>query len=134
MSEACFADTYFYVALARTGDAGHADTRAFAERFKGQIVTTQWVLSEVGASLASPSERPTFISLVEHAELSRRTEVIEASSTQFSAGLDLYRQRPDKAWSLVDCISFAVMTGRGLTDALTADRHFEQAGFNAVLG
>jgi predicted nucleic acid-binding protein len=39
----------------------------------------------------------------------------------------------DKEWSLVDCISFVVMTDRKLTDALTGDHHFEQAGFNALL-
>jgi predicted nucleic acid-binding protein len=45
----------------------------------------------------------------------------------------MYRDRPDKAWSLTDCISFEVMREAGLTDALTADEHFRQAGFRAVL-
>ena len=48
-------------------------------------------------------------------------------------GLALYRARPDKAWSLIDCISFMVMTERGITEALTGDHHFEQAGFRAPL-
>jgi hypothetical protein len=48
------------------------------------------------------------------------------------AGFELFASRADKSWSLTDCISFAVMTERGLSDALTADRHFEQAGFRAV--
>jgi uncharacterized protein len=47
--------------------------------------------------------------------------------------LDLYRDRPDKAWSLTDCISFVVMADKGIRDALTADHHFEQAGFVALL-
>ena len=51
----------------------------------------------------------------------------------YQAGFDLFANRPDKDWSLTDCISFGVMTERGLTEALTADRHFEQAGFRAVL-
>jgi uncharacterized protein len=42
--------------------------------------------------------------------------------------------RRDKEWSLTDCISFVVMKERGLTEALTADHHFEQAGFKALLG
>jgi hypothetical protein len=45
----------------------------------------------------------------------------------------LYRQRADKDWSLTDCISFVVMRQRGLTEALTGDHHFEQAGFVALL-
>jgi len=48
-------------------------------------------------------------------------------------GLALYISRPDKDWSLTDCISFVVMKERGLTGALTADHHFEQAGFVALL-
>lgn len=47
--------------------------------------------------------------------------------------MDLYRARPDKEWSLTDCTSFVVMNECGLTDALTGDRHFEQAGFKALL-
>ena len=46
-------------------------------------------------------------------------------------GLGLYESRPDKEWSLTDCISFVVMKKEGIVEALTEDRHFEQAGFVA---
>jgi uncharacterized protein len=45
----------------------------------------------------------------------------------------LFAERSDKGWSLTDCISIALMQERGLTQALTTDRHFEQAGFNVLL-
>jgi predicted nucleic acid-binding protein len=45
----------------------------------------------------------------------------------------LYVNRPDKQWSLTDCISFVVMEREGIADALTGDKHFEQAGFNVLL-
>ena len=51
----------------------------------------------------------------------------------FDEGFDLYCRRPDKDWSLTDCVSFVVMQQRGLREAFTADRHFEQAGFVALL-
>ena len=47
--------------------------------------------------------------------------------------IQLYETRPDKAWSLTDCMSFIVMRDGGLTEALTADHHFEQAGFTVLL-
>jgi predicted nucleic acid-binding protein len=59
-------------------------------------------------------------------------EVVGFDPKVQQAGFDLYESRLDKDWSLTDCVSFAVMTQRGLTEALTADHHFEQAGFRAV--
>ena len=58
--------------------------------------------------------------------------VIPQSHESFLAGLELYRSRPDKGYSLADCISMLTMRREGLTVALTNDRHFEQEGFRAL--
>ena len=47
--------------------------------------------------------------------------------------LQCYKMRTDKEWGITDCISFVVMEEYGLTEALTADKHFRQAGFKALL-
>jgi predicted nucleic acid-binding protein len=60
-------------------------------------------------------------------------KIIPSDSGLFAAGLKLYEARPDKEGSLADCISFVVMQREGLTDALTGDQHFTQAGFRALL-
>jgi predicted nucleic acid-binding protein len=60
-------------------------------------------------------------------------EVVAPSQSQFGNPLALYDQRPDKSWSLTDCISFQIMEDRGISAALTGDHHFEQAGFVALL-
>lgn len=60
-------------------------------------------------------------------------EVVAANSQLLSEGIDLFRNRPDKDWPLTDCLSFVVMTRCGITDALTGDKHFRQAGFNPLL-
>jgi predicted nucleic acid-binding protein len=65
---------------------------------------------------------------------SARFRVVHGSDELFVRGFDLFRRRPDKEWSLTDCISFVVMGDEGLADALTADRHFEQAGFTVLIG
>jgi predicted nucleic acid-binding protein len=60
-------------------------------------------------------------------------KIIPSNAELFAAGVKLYAERPDKEWSLTDCISFVIMQQEGLSDALTGDRHFEQAGFRALL-
>jgi uncharacterized protein len=62
-----------------------------------------------------------------------RWHVLSASNELFASGLGIHRQVSDKEWSLTDCISFIVMRERGITQALTHDHHFEQAGFEALL-
>jgi predicted nucleic acid-binding protein len=59
--------------------------------------------------------------------------IVTAIQEQFDRGFELFTRRPDKFWSLTDCISFVIMEELGLKDALTADKHFEQAGFNVLL-
>jgi predicted nucleic acid-binding protein len=61
------------------------------------------------------------------------TSIIPCGSELFHRGLSLFAARLDKEWSLTDCISFSVMKEHGLTDALTDDHHFMQAGFKVVL-
>jgi len=62
-----------------------------------------------------------------------QTTILPLSDESFDRGASFFAARPDKDWSLTDCISFVVMQERGITDALTADHHFEQAGFVALL-
>ena len=59
--------------------------------------------------------------------------IVPASTELLTRGIQFYRERPDKEWSLTDCISFVVMAEKGLSEALTGDRHFEQAGFKPLL-
>ena len=60
-------------------------------------------------------------------------EIVPLSDELYAKGLSLLQTRPDKRWGLTDCISFVVMQERGLVDALTADAHFRQAGFQPLL-
>jgi predicted nucleic acid-binding protein len=111
----------------------HPRAREYAETFAGQFITTAWVLTELADGLARPSLRRLFVEL--HDDLLRNPNVrIEPCTDQLlQAGIDFYRDRPDKAWSLTDCISFVVMQREGITEALTGDHDFEQAGFVALL-
>lgn len=60
-------------------------------------------------------------------------EIVPPSSSLFAAGLILFESRADKGWGVTDCTSFIAMSDHGLTQALTTDEHFRQAGFDALL-
>jgi len=129
-----FADAFFFIALLNRRDEYHGIVKDYALAFHETLVTTQWVLTEVADALAASSSRQAIRSLV--AELADNPSVllVEATTALFQRGLTIYHDRPDKHWSLTDCISFVVMTDRGISEALTGDRHFAQAGFHPVFG
>jgi predicted nucleic acid-binding protein len=62
-----------------------------------------------------------------------QVEVVLQSHSSFLTGLELHEKRPDKGYSLTDCISMQVMKERGITEALTHDHHYEQEGFITLI-
>ncbi len=128
-----FADTSYFVAFSGPNDSFHARAVELSANLIAGIVTTEHVLVETGGLLLRPEDRPAYVNLVRDLESDPSVEIVRASTKLFQAGFDLFARRPDKNWSLVDCISFAVMKQRRLKDALTADHHFVQAGFRALL-
>ena len=128
-----FGDSSYFLALLNPEDEYHAQASSFSPSFPGQIVTTAWVLTEVVDALSRPNVRPLGAGLARDCQRHESVEVVPPSQRLFDAGLDLFEQRRDKAWSLTDCISFVVMREHGLSDAFTSDHHFEQAGFTILL-
>jgi uncharacterized protein len=127
------ADTSFYVAVINPEDAFHEAALAWSQREAFTGVVTEFVLVELGNFLSNLPQRGLLPGLVRHLRNNPHTTVVPVSTALFDAGMDLYARRPDKGWSFTDCISFVVMEEQGLTEALTTDHHFEQAGFKALL-
>ena len=127
-----FADTFFFLALVNPRDAAHDAAVTFAGAHAGPLLTTAWVLTEVADGLADTENRYMLRTILER--LGRAGHVVVPPTQDlFERGVRLYLERPDKDWSLTDCISFVVIEDHGITEALTADHHFEQAGFIALL-
>ncbi len=127
-----FMDTYGLIAWINTRDAAHRRVKAYLDSYSGSIVTTEWVLLEFADAFSASSTKPFATEAIKRIHRVPMFLVVGFDPAVHQAGFDLYESRSDKDWSLTDCISFAVMTQRGLSEALTADHHFEQAGFRAV--
>jgi predicted nucleic acid-binding protein len=128
-----FADTSYYLALVNPSDRHHQAACEWTTCFSGTSVTTAWVIAELANAMSKTANRPFFLSLLHDLQTDRRVTMVPPTKDVFDGGLDLFSRRPDKDWSLTDCISFLVMEQLGLKDAATLDRHFAQAGFNVVM-
>lgn len=115
----------------------HPQAVAFAHQAMsaGRLITTNAVLAELTALLSRPIRLPkaTQIQMLRDLRSDPAIEVVHIDPALDTAAWQLWESRPDKDWSLVDCTSFVVMDDRGLTEALTSDHHFEQAGFVRLL-
>jgi predicted nucleic acid-binding protein len=128
-----FADTAFYVALVNPRDHLHAAAVREARGFQGRVVTTEYVLVELGNRLSRSGDKGVFVELIRRLQADPLVTVAPAQPALFRRGFELLSSRLDKDWSLTDCISFVVMQDQGLREALTSDHHFEQAGFVPLL-
>jgi predicted nucleic acid-binding protein len=94
---------------------------------------TGWVLTKVFDAMAHPVNRLVAVEFIEQLRATGQFQVEPFSDELAAEGLRFFADRPDKHWSLTDCISFVVMRRERIADALTGDHHFEQAGFRALL-
>lgn len=128
-----FGDTSYFLALVNARDHWHAQALALSRQPPGPLLTTEWVLMELGDALANPPARDKFSRLVATLQAQPDVVIVRSNHETFARALALFAQRADKAWSLTDCTSFVVMREHGLESALTADQHFEQAGFRRLM-
>jgi len=131
-----FADTGYWIALLNPRDALHEKARqASASLGRTRVITSEVVLAEVLNAFASKGDllRMATCVLVDKIRSNRNAEIVPMTSSAFREALERYRSRADKTWGLTDCASFLIMEQKGVTDALSADRDFQQAGFKALL-
>lgn len=100
---------------------------------RGGLVTTTLVLVEVADALSGTRIRTIVHEFLTTIAADPNVQIVAIDDEVLKRGIALYGDRPDKSWSLTDCTSFVVMAERGVREALTGDRHFEQAGFRALM-
>jgi uncharacterized protein len=131
-----FADTGYWIALLDPQDTLHSKAINLSITFiQVQIVTSEMVLTEI---LNHFSKRGNFLryaatNFIESLQENPAITIISQTDSIFQQALILYKQRPDQAWSHTDCSSFCIMQQQNILEALAYDKHFEQAGFIALL-
>jgi len=132
-----FLDASYAIALASSTDQHHERAVELAQRIETEdrrLITSRAVGLEIGNALSKLRYRAAAVALLDAIEHDPNVEVVPLSEEVYRRSLELYRQHQDKEWGLTDCVSFAVMWERSITDALTTDNHFRQAGFRTLLG
>lgn len=132
-----FADTFYWIASINPGDDWHNRARTITAMLdQVQIVTTDEVLTEVLTFFAARGiqMRRRAVQLVKGVMSNPKILVLQQTRESFLSGVQLYESRPDKEYSLPDCISMNVMRQLGIAEVLTHDRHFTQEGFVILLG
>ena len=130
---AVFVDSSYYIALLNGDDELHEAAVQVTAALSSRFVTTAWVLTEVADAFSRPIFRRLAVDFIRELQRDTRITIVPPTEELFERALDLFSQRPDKHWSLTDCVSFVVMQDHGLTEALSADQHFQQAGFRALM-
>lgn len=131
-----FADTCYWVALLNPREALHQKAQFVSKQIHPCFtITSEMVLTELFNSLAGKGEQLRGIAtkLTETLSQNPNCEIVPQTSLGFRNAVRLYKERPDKEWGLTDCASFLIMKEKGITEALTHDQHFVQAGFKALL-
>lgn len=131
-----FADTFYWIAVAWRRDRWHeAAKTAKAELGPVRLVTTDEVLTEFLAAFSKggPNLRLDAVKTVRAILSNPNIRVIAQSRDSFQKGLHRYNARPDKHYSLQDCISMNVMDAESIREVLTSDHHFEQEGFVVLM-
>jgi uncharacterized protein len=131
-----FLDTSYAIALSAPTDQFHLQAIQIANQLetnKTQMVTTQAILLEIGNALSKQRYRRAAVILLESLDNDSTVEIVPLSKSMYDSAFRLFRERTDKEWGLVDCISCVVMQEHGISAALTSDDHFRQMGFQPLL-
>ena len=129
-------DTSFVIALENKADPHHERAKSLDAGLLSEdaVLLLHWgIVLEIADGYARLNRRDKGRTLLERFEAEDGYEILPITDALFRNATDLYRSRPDKEWDLTDCVSSVLMSERGLSDALTADIHFRQAGFTALL-
>lgn len=129
-------DTSGYYALIDRRDPVHERARATVAALARQgrrLIVTDYAVSETVTLARARGGTNAALRVLDLIEQSVAFRVERIDAGRFDATKSFYRKHADRDYSFADCASFVVMRELGLRQALTTDRHFPEAGFEALL-
>jgi len=136
MKNEVFLNTAYAIALSVETDQHHSLAVELADALRTdntKLITTRAILLEIGNALSKIRYREAASKLLSALEDDPQVEIASLTDESYLRALELFTGRPDKEWGLIDCFSFVIMNDRGISEALTTDEHFLQAGFKPLL-
>ena len=136
MKDKVFLDTAYAIALSVETDEFHDKALRLADQIEDQkvtLVTTRAILLEIGNALSKAYFRKAAVALLDSLENDRNVTIVPFTQELYTTAFQLFQTRMDKEWGMIDCVSFVVMKQYGISESLTTDQHFQQAGFTALL-
>lgn len=131
-----FADSWAWIALFNRRDQFHKQAvRLWQSLLADQrlVVTSDFVWLETLNAMSAARLRAAALRGMDAVRTSKQVETIALNMDLYGQGLTLYRERPERDWSLTDCTSFAIMKDKNIAEAFTGDHHFKQSGFKILL-
>lgn len=132
--KAIFVDTSGWFALAARHDRDHPKALKFFQGSRSPLLTTDYIVDETVTLFQARLNHSAAIRFLDSIQASTRLSLIFLTRKNVEAAIKLFRERPDKGWSLTDCTSFTIMERMRINTAFAFDDDFKQAGFNNVPG
>ena len=124
-----FVDTGFFYALASAKDPDHDRVVEVFETFRNQrlpdvLLTTNHVVFETIQLARGRRGHAMAVSIGKELYRQKLARIHWVSPQEEKAAFDYMIKYKDQEYSLVDCLSFAVMEKFGMNEALAVDSHF----------
>lgn len=131
-----FVDTHGLIALVNADDAHHDETsRVKAECVdrRVDVMTSDWVLAEFLSACARRPLRAAACAVIRDLQASALATITPADRDTWTRAYHLFARRRDKDWSLIDCTTMVLCDDHGVSEVLTHDHHFTQAGLKILI-
>lgn len=127
-----FVDTSAWYEFADRRAAAHEVVSELIDGHRGRMITSTFVLAEFTALVVARFDHRLAVTVGEGIRGSSDVELLHPVAAEEQEAWDLFRARPDKRYSLTDCLSFVIMRRNGIDTALSTDQHFKQEGFQTL--